>query len=44
MAEKTVCMEHLDEIENRVYLEFLKPLGFRKYGRSINRVVDGDMV
>lgn len=44
MPEKSVYTQRLDEIENRVYQEFLKALGFRKHGRAINRIVDGDMV
>lgn len=34
--------EIIDEIENSVYLK-LKPLGFRKHGRTLHRFVDGDI-
>jgi hypothetical protein len=34
--------EIIDTIENRVYSE-LKPMGFRKYGRTLHRFVDGDI-
>ena len=34
--------ESIDIIENAVYAE-LKPLGFRKHGRTLHRFVDGDI-
>jgi hypothetical protein len=34
--------EIIDEIEKSVYLK-LKPLGFRKHGRTLHRFVDGDI-
>ena len=34
--------ESVDIIEKIVY-EYLKPLGFRKYGRTLHRFVDGDI-
>ena len=34
--------ETIDVIENAVYAE-LKPLGFRKYGRTLHRFVSGDI-
>lgn len=34
--------ESIDIIENAVYAE-LKPLGFRKFGRTLHRFVDGDI-
>ena len=34
--------EVIDKIENDIYLQ-LKPLGFRKYGRTLHRFVDGDI-
>ena len=34
--------EIIDTIENSVYTE-LKPFGFRKYGRTLHRFVDGDI-
>ncbi|MBQ3527001.1 MAG: DUF4304 domain-containing protein [Clostridia bacterium] len=34
--------ESVDIIENTAY-EYLKPLGFKKHGRTLHRFVDGDM-
>lgn len=34
--------ESVDIIEKNVYA-YLKPLGFRKFGRTLHRFVDGDM-
>ena len=34
-------VEAVDEIERLVYA-YLKPLGFRKLGRTLHRFVDGD--
>ena len=34
--------EIINEIENSIYLN-LKPLGFRKHGRTLHRFVDGDI-
>ncbi|MBR5442207.1 MAG: DUF4304 domain-containing protein [Clostridia bacterium] len=39
---KRTSTESVDIIEKIVY-EYLKPLGFRKYGRTIHRFVDGDI-
>jgi hypothetical protein len=39
MAEKTKYVITLDQIQARVY-EFLKPLGFGKKGRTLNREAD----
>ncbi len=41
-ANKLTSTESVDVIEKIVY-EYLKPLGFRKYGRTIHRFVDGDI-
>ncbi len=35
-------VEAVDEIEKLVYA-YLKPLGFRKFGRTLHRFVDGDI-
>lgn len=34
--------ESVDIIEKMVY-DVLKPLGFKKYGRTLHRFVDGDI-
>ncbi len=39
---KLTSTESVDIIEKIVY-EYLKPLGFRKHGRTIHRFVDGDI-
>ena len=39
---KVNTTEIIDAIENRVYVE-LKSLGFRKYGRTLHRFVNGDI-
>lgn len=43
MPEKSVYAQRLDAIQAGVY-SYLKPLGFRKAGRAMQRIVDGDMV
>ncbi len=39
MAEKSKCVVALDRIQAKVY-EYMKPLGFRKKGRTFNREAD----
>lgn len=41
-TNKLSSTESVDIIEKIVY-EYLKPLGFRKYGRTLHRFVDGDI-
>ncbi len=41
-TNKLSSTESVDVIERIVY-EYLKPLGFRKYGRTLHRFVDGDI-
>lgn len=41
-TNKLTSTESLDIIEKIVY-EYLKPLGFKKYGRTLHRFVDGDI-
>lgn len=41
-TNKLTSTETVDIIEEIVY-EYLKPLGFRKYGRTLHRFVDGDI-
>ncbi len=41
-ARKINTTDTIDLIESRVY-EMLKPLGFRKHGRTLHRFVDGDI-
>lgn len=41
-SNKLTSTESLDIIEKNVY-EYLKPLGFKKYGRTLHRFVDGDI-
>ena len=42
MNEKSDAAMCIDEIEAAVYVQ-LKPLGFRKYGRTLHRFVSGDL-
>ena len=42
MNEKTEAAMCIDEIEAAVYTQ-LRPLGFRKYGRTLHRFVSGDL-
>ena len=42
MNEKSKAAICTDEIEAAVYAQ-LKPLGFRKYGRTLHRFVSGDL-
>ena len=41
-SNKLTSTESLYIIEKNVY-EYLKPLGFKKYGRTLHRFVDGDI-
>ena len=41
-ADKSETVRHLDEIERIVYAA-LKPLGFRKHGRTLHRFTSGDV-
>jgi len=41
-AEKSETVRNLDEIERIVYAA-LKPLGFRKHGRTLHRLTSGDV-
>lgn len=41
-TEKSSSTKSVDIVQNIVY-EYLKPLGFRKHGRTIHRFVDGDI-
>lgn len=41
-SKKLSSTECVDIIENFVY-EYVKPFGFRKYGRTLHRFVDGDI-
>ena len=41
-TNKLSSTESVDIIEKIVY-EYMKPLGFRKYGRTLHRYVDGDI-
>lgn len=41
-TNKLSSTESVDIIEKIVY-EYLKPLGFKKYGRTVHRFVDGDI-
>ncbi|MBQ7102300.1 MAG: hypothetical protein IJN81_11730 [Clostridia bacterium] len=39
---KLTPVQTVDAIEKQVY-EFLKPYGFKKFGRTLGRFVDGDI-
>lgn len=42
--QKTIDVKScIDRIENEIYRQMLKPLGFRKYGRTLHRFVSGDI-
>lgn len=41
-TNKLTSTESVDIIEKIVY-EYLKPLGFKKYGRTLHRFVDSDI-